>query len=226
MESRLLHRCHCCWCGGPPPLGWPPLAGLPPPKVACNEVGSLMESCVCHRGEPPLAGWPPHVMDGWGARPLRWLSVLVKKSAAGCVSLRGVQHLVLAPRGLAHVGLLLYLMRSGVMHLSVLVFGSLWLNQGIANWRETPVAFAAHIEIPPPRQWVPFWWRGGGCHTDDGEVLFKLEGLTPIVNKGQNQQHPSGWVCSTTETGNRNLQWWKYMPLLLTYKCFSLSAMD
>ena len=27
----------------------------------------------------PLRGWlpPPHVMDGWGARPLRWLSVLV-----------------------------------------------------------------------------------------------------------------------------------------------------
>ena len=26
---------------------------------------------------PPPAGWPSHVMDGWGARPLRWLGVLV-----------------------------------------------------------------------------------------------------------------------------------------------------
>ena len=38
-----------------------------------------MESRHCRRrgGHPP--GWlpPPHVMDGWGARPLRWLSVLV-----------------------------------------------------------------------------------------------------------------------------------------------------
>ena len=30
--------------------------------------------------DPPLAGWhQPHVMDGWGTRPLRWLSVLVPK---------------------------------------------------------------------------------------------------------------------------------------------------
>ncbi len=27
--------------------------------------------------DPPLAGYPPSVIDGWGARPLRWLSVLV-----------------------------------------------------------------------------------------------------------------------------------------------------
>ncbi len=44
MESRV-HRHHHCR-GGPPPLA----------------------------DTPPLAGWPPHVMDGWGARPLRWLS--------------------------------------------------------------------------------------------------------------------------------------------------------
>ena len=34
-----------------------------------------------HRVDPPPQGWPPqpddNVMDGWGARPLRWLSVLV-----------------------------------------------------------------------------------------------------------------------------------------------------
>ncbi len=84
MESSTYH---CC--GGPPPPGWPPLAGYPP-KVACNDTGSLMESCLsyCCGGppngcppwlaDPPLAGYPPpHVMHGWGARPLRWLSVLV-----------------------------------------------------------------------------------------------------------------------------------------------------
>ncbi len=51
----------------------------PPPKVAHDDVGSLMESCLCWRGGPPLAGRPPppHVTDGWGVRPLRWLSVLV-----------------------------------------------------------------------------------------------------------------------------------------------------
>ncbi len=34
----------------PPPPGW-----LPPPKVARNDVGSLMELCLscCHGGPPP-----------------------------------------------------------------------------------------------------------------------------------------------------------------------------
>ncbi len=54
VESRLHH---CCWCGGPPPPpSWlAPWLADPPPWLA----------------DPP--GWlhPPHVMDGWGARPLR-----------------------------------------------------------------------------------------------------------------------------------------------------------
>ncbi len=54
MESRT---CHCRWCGGPPP--WlPPLAGYPP-KVVCNNAGSLMESCLsCSRGGPPWLADP------------------------------------------------------------------------------------------------------------------------------------------------------------------------
>ncbi len=46
MESRLSHRCR--WCGGPPP-----------PKVKCDEAGSLMESYLCHRGDLPPGGPPP-----------------------------------------------------------------------------------------------------------------------------------------------------------------------
>ncbi len=101
MES---HLCHCR--GGPPPphplAGYPP-----PPKVVLDEAGSLMESCLCHYGGPPPGWLPPacdeagslmdsclclaedppgwltplawheNVMDGWGAWPLRWPSVLV-----------------------------------------------------------------------------------------------------------------------------------------------------
>ncbi len=61
MVSRLCRRWHCR--GGPPP----------PPKVACNDAGSLMESCLSWHGGTPPPGWltPPYVMDGYGARPLR-----------------------------------------------------------------------------------------------------------------------------------------------------------
>ncbi len=50
----------------PAPPGWltPPPGWADPPRLA---------------SWPLLAGWPPpHVMDGWGAQPLRWLSVLVE----------------------------------------------------------------------------------------------------------------------------------------------------
>ena len=49
MESCTCRycRCHCCCRGGPPPPTTTPLA------------------------------WHENVMDGWGARPLRWLCVLV-----------------------------------------------------------------------------------------------------------------------------------------------------
>ncbi len=73
-------------------LSWrTPLAD---PEVECNKVGGLMESCLCHRGGPPPPGWltplwlaaplawHENVMDGWGARPLRWLSVLVLEAIA------------------------------------------------------------------------------------------------------------------------------------------------
>ena len=59
------------------------------PSATVSRIG-LMESCTWCRGhplnpwlaDPPPAGWPPwladdNVMDGWGIRPLRWLSVLV-----------------------------------------------------------------------------------------------------------------------------------------------------
>ncbi len=78
----------------PPQLADHPLLGYPPKKVACVEVGSLMESYLCRHGGPPpwladaplagylppLAGclplaWHDNVMDGWGARPLRWQNV-------------------------------------------------------------------------------------------------------------------------------------------------------
>ena len=42
------------------------------PSATVSRIG-LMESCTCQHGglPPPLAGYPSHVMDGWGARPLR-----------------------------------------------------------------------------------------------------------------------------------------------------------
>ena len=64
-----------------------------PPKVACDKVGSLMESCLCHHcgGPPPWLATSPHVMDGCCARPLRWLSVLVLHSLVQCVDLSLLQ---------------------------------------------------------------------------------------------------------------------------------------
>ncbi len=76
MESRLHHRRR----GGTPPptLADPPwltpLAGYPPPKVACDEAGNLMESCLCHHcggppppwlANPPWLADPPPPHDGW-----------------------------------------------------------------------------------------------------------------------------------------------------------------
>ncbi len=54
LESCLHCRCH--WCGGPPPpppAGWLTPPGWLPPKVAHDEAGSLMESCLCWCGGPP-----------------------------------------------------------------------------------------------------------------------------------------------------------------------------
>ncbi len=63
----------------------PPPAGYPPPKVACNDAGSLMESCLSWCGGPPLAGYPPWLAD---PPPLRdgWLgrsaSTLTKRTCS------------------------------------------------------------------------------------------------------------------------------------------------
>ncbi len=54
------------------------------PSATISRIGLIESRLRCCHGGPPLAGWPPlpgwtpppHVMDGWGARPLRWLSVL------------------------------------------------------------------------------------------------------------------------------------------------------
>ncbi len=56
------------WLADPPPwLADPPLAGYPP-KVAHDDTGSLMESCLsCCHGDPPLASYPP-LRDGWLGR--------------------------------------------------------------------------------------------------------------------------------------------------------------
>ena len=55
-------RCH----GGPSPTTGPPTTGTPPP----------------HWLTPPLA-WHENVMDGWGTRPLRWLSACYTLSLFG-----------------------------------------------------------------------------------------------------------------------------------------------
>ncbi len=70
----------------PPPLaGWPPLAGNPLPPKLCVAKQAALWSCVCVIVDDPpawlpLPAWHENVMDGWGARPLRWLSVLISKS--------------------------------------------------------------------------------------------------------------------------------------------------
>ena len=61
------------------------------PSATVSRIGR-MESCTCrycrYRGVPPSPlpphhhpppAWHENVMDGWGARPLRWLSVLVSE---------------------------------------------------------------------------------------------------------------------------------------------------
>ena len=56
----------------------PPLAGYPPPKLHVTMWAALWSHVwVIVVEDPP--GWlpPPHMIDGWCARPLRWLSVLV-----------------------------------------------------------------------------------------------------------------------------------------------------
>ncbi len=69
MESRLLRRCRCCWCGQGTPhqlAGWPPPTGLPPPKLSVlKRASSLMESCLCCCGGPPLAGDPHPKLRSW-----------------------------------------------------------------------------------------------------------------------------------------------------------------
>ena len=52
------------------------------PSATVSRIG-VTSASLSWRTPPPagwspwLAGYPPHGMDGWGARPLRWLSVLV-----------------------------------------------------------------------------------------------------------------------------------------------------
>ncbi len=90
-----LHAVSALWCHARVVVveDPPPLLADPPPKVAHDNVGSHMESCLSRCGGPPpsgwlapLASWPPpragfppprHVVYGWGARALRWLSVLI-----------------------------------------------------------------------------------------------------------------------------------------------------
>ena len=72
MESRLRRRCHCHWCGGPPPhppAGWPrPQLGYSQ-QVECDKAGSLMESCLCH---DHCRGGSPHPPSGWLTPSLAW----------------------------------------------------------------------------------------------------------------------------------------------------------
>ena len=52
------------WDPPPTPLaGWPPPGWATPLKVAHDEAGSLMESCLCHHGGPP--GWLTPPPSGW-----------------------------------------------------------------------------------------------------------------------------------------------------------------
>ncbi len=58
-----------------PPPGYPP----PQKKIAHDDAVALWSHiCIVVMEDTP-PGWlpPPHMMDGSGARPLRWLSVLV-----------------------------------------------------------------------------------------------------------------------------------------------------
>ncbi len=62
-----------------PQLGCGFLQAVFRPSATVSRIG-LMESRLrrhCHCRCCWCGGPPPHVMDGWGARPLRWLSVLV-----------------------------------------------------------------------------------------------------------------------------------------------------
>ncbi len=53
----------------------------PTPKLHVTKWAALWSHVCVVVMEAPLAGWPPsHVMDCLGARPLRWLSVLVEGS--------------------------------------------------------------------------------------------------------------------------------------------------
>ncbi len=51
-----------------------------------------MESCTCRRGGPPPPAWHENVTDGWGSRPLRWLSVLVLGRAASASRAAHLSH--------------------------------------------------------------------------------------------------------------------------------------
>ncbi len=88
MESRVHHRRRCR--GGPPhwltPPGW-----QPPPKVAHDDAGCLMESCLscCHGGppwlaDPPTPPPPPPLRDGWLGRSA---STLTKRTCSSSHSL-------------------------------------------------------------------------------------------------------------------------------------------
>ncbi len=73
------------------------------PSATVSRIG-VTSASLSWRTPPPagwspwLAGYPPHGMDGWGARPLRWLSLLVARQpdclpvlicGKGCCVLRG-----------------------------------------------------------------------------------------------------------------------------------------
>ncbi len=72
--------CHChCHGGPPPPTGWPPLSWVRWSSTALwshVRVIVVVEDPPSHKADPPLPD--DNVMDGWGARPSRWLSVLVR----------------------------------------------------------------------------------------------------------------------------------------------------
>ncbi len=89
-SSACVSNCSACIQGPPPQASLPAedragsphccyhitrCAGFFRPSATVSRIG-LMESCSCcgcHGGPPPPPpGWhPPHVMDGWGARPMR-----------------------------------------------------------------------------------------------------------------------------------------------------------
>ena len=118
VESRLRHRCHCRWGPPPPPTtptGWPLPHWLTP--YHHHRHPHWLTPPYHH----PLLGITQshnHVMDGRGARPLRWRSVLVWSfEGAYCFSLECITAFLESCRGL---------------HVQQMIFD--WLIQNSGNW--------------------------------------------------------------------------------------------